>query len=192
MVMEASVGEDYHRNCVLLLDQKLSTTEMIQMDSLVVVECSGEYSCLMLHHGLWGLRYVIVGMQMETVASVVGELQLQCVLLLENLFRDDTNQDGRGGGCRMSWRLSIPTNSPQWLKNVKLCFEWYADGNSGQCGGSVGQSLCATANSWTTYYWDDMDGQVEDVAWPGACTSNFTEIYFVIDTLIVLAHSLAS
>ena len=33
---------------------------------------------------------------------------------------------------------------------------------------------------------------VEDVAWPGACTSNFIEIYFVIDTMIVLAPSLAS
>ena len=52
MAMEASVGEEYHRNCVLLLDRKLSTTEMIQMDGLVVVECSGEYSHLMLNHGL--------------------------------------------------------------------------------------------------------------------------------------------
>ena len=52
MVMEASVGEEYHGNCVLLLDQKLSTTEMIQTDDLVVVECSGEYSPLMLNHGL--------------------------------------------------------------------------------------------------------------------------------------------
>ena len=72
-------------------------------------------------------------------------------------YRDDT--DGRGGGCRMSWRLQIPSNSPQWLRNVNLCYNWYPDGNSGQCGGGVGRSLCARANLWTTYYRDDTDGR---------------------------------
>ena len=63
-------------------------------------------------------------------------------------YRDDT--DGRSGGCRMSWKLSIPGYSPQWLKNMthmRLCYEWYADGDGGQCGGGIGQTLYATANS---------------------------------------------
>ena len=72
-------------------------------------------------------------------------------------YRDDT--DSRGGGCGMSWKLSIPSHSPQWLRNVKLCFEWYADGNIGQCSGGFGQTFCATANSWTTYYRDDTDSR---------------------------------
>lgn len=70
-------------------------------------------------------------------------------------YRDDT--DRRSGGCRMSWRLQIPSNSPQWLRNVNLCYNWYPDGDSGQCGGGVGRSLCAQANFWTTYYRDDTD-----------------------------------
>ena len=72
-------------------------------------------------------------------------------------YRDDT--DGRGGGCRMSWMLSVPGYSPQWLRNVRLCFMWYPDGDGGQCGGGVGRELCARSNQWTTYYRDDTDGR---------------------------------
>ena len=72
-------------------------------------------------------------------------------------YRDDT--DGRSGGCRMSWQLSVPASSPQWLRTMRLCYEWYADGHSGQCDGGVSQILCADANSWTTYYRDDTDGR---------------------------------
>jgi len=72
-------------------------------------------------------------------------------------YSDDT--DGRPGGCRMSWKLSVPRLSPRWVKNMKLCYEWYADGDGGQCGGGAGRKLCATANTWTTYYRDDTDGR---------------------------------
>lgn len=73
------------------------------------------------------------------------------------VYRDDT--DGRGGGCRMRWKLVVPGSAPIWLKNMKLCFQWYPDGDGGQCGGGVGRLLCATANSWTTAYRDDTDGR---------------------------------
>ena len=33
-------------------------------------------------------------------------------------YRDDT--DNRGGGCRMSWMLTVPVDAPQWLDNVQL------------------------------------------------------------------------
>ena len=72
-------------------------------------------------------------------------------------YRDDT--DDRPGGCRMSWQLSVPGYSPHWLRTMSLCFEWFADGDSGQCGGGVEQTLCATANSWTRYYRDDTDNR---------------------------------
>lgn len=71
------------------------------------------------------------------------------------LYRDDT--DRRGGGCRMRWKLVVPESAPIWLKNMKLCFQWYPDGDGGQCGGGVNRLLCATANSWTTAYRDDTD-----------------------------------
>ena len=72
-------------------------------------------------------------------------------------YRDDS--DRRGGGCQMSWRLKVPSSAPLWLKNAKLCFYWYPDGDGGQCGGGGGISrhLCAVANSWTRYYRDDTD-----------------------------------
>jgi len=73
-------------------------------------------------------------------------------------YTDDT--DGRFGGCRMSWKLSVPSFSPKWLKNIKLCYEWYADGNAGQCGGGVDEKLCATANTWTTHYQDNTDDRI--------------------------------
>ncbi|CAE1266291.1 unnamed protein product [Acanthosepion pharaonis] len=71
------------------------------------------------------------------------------------VYRDDT--DRRGGGCRMRWKLVVPSSAPIWLKNMKLCFQWYPDGDAGQCGGGVDRLLCATANSWTTAYRDDTD-----------------------------------
>ncbi|XP_071106999.1 perivitellin-2 67 kDa subunit-like [Haliotis cracherodii] len=77
------------------------------------------------------------------------------------IYRDDT--DRRPGGCRMSWKLSVASTSPKWLKNAKLCYSWYADGDGGQCGGGVAQDLCAKANQWTTYYRDDTDRR------PGGC-----------------------
>ncbi|XP_076352890.1 perivitellin-2 67 kDa subunit-like isoform X1 [Tachypleus tridentatus] len=85
----------------------------------------------------------------------VGRLLCASVKTWTTYYRDDT--DRRGGGCRMSWKLEIPESSPLWLKNAKLCYYWYADGDGGQCGGGVDQHLCAVANSWTTYYRDDTD-----------------------------------
>ena len=70
-------------------------------------------------------------------------------------YRDDT--DNRSGGCRMSWKLSTPASSPQWLRDVKLCFYW--SGPTGQCGGGAPSELCAKANFWTTYYRDDTDNR---------------------------------
>ena len=72
-------------------------------------------------------------------------------------YRDDT--DGRAGGCRMSWRLKVGPTAPSWAKTMKLCYQWYPDGNGGQCGGGVGRLLCAVANAWTQYYRDDTDGR---------------------------------
>ena len=73
-----------HGSCVLMLDQKLSTTEMTQMDGRVVAECDGELSPLMLNHGSKVSRYVIAGMQMKTEVSVEERLKLHSVLQLEN------------------------------------------------------------------------------------------------------------
>ena len=70
-------------------------------------------------------------------------------------YRDDT--DSRSGGCRMSWMLSIPSSSPYWLTRARLCYDWYPEGDGGQCGGGAARKLCATANSWTGYYRDDTD-----------------------------------
>ena len=72
-------------------------------------------------------------------------------------YRDDT--DGRGGGCRMQWKLVVPESAPTWALNVELCYFWYPDGDGGQCGGGAARHLCALANSWTSYYRDDTDGR---------------------------------
>ncbi|CAG2173260.1 unnamed protein product [Oppiella nova] len=69
-------------------------------------------------------------------------------------YRDDT--DRRGGGCQMSWRLVAPANAPGWLLNAKLCFNWYPDGDGGQCAAPA-RNLCALVNQWTAYYRDDTD-----------------------------------
>ena len=77
------MGLENHGRCVLMLDTKPNTTEMTQTDGLVVVECNGQLSLLMLNHGLKVSRYVIVGMQMETVVNVEQRLQLHSVFQLE-------------------------------------------------------------------------------------------------------------
>ncbi|CAG0903510.1 unnamed protein product [Darwinula stevensoni] len=71
-------------------------------------------------------------------------------------YRDDT--DRRGGGCQMSWMLEVPSSAPVWLQNVKMCFSWYPDGDSGQCA-APSRNLCAISNSWTEYYRDDTDNR---------------------------------
>uniref|UniRef100_T1J0Y8 LNR domain-containing protein n=1 Tax=Strigamia maritima TaxID=126957 RepID=T1J0Y8_STRMM len=73
------------------------------------------------------------------------------------VYRDDT--DGRPGGCQMSWRISIPQNADYWASDIALCYQWYPDGDGGQCGGGADRRLCAVANSWTPYYRDDSDGR---------------------------------
>lgn len=85
-------------------------------------------------------------------------------------YRDDT--DNRSGGCRMSWRLKVPAYAPDWLLRTKLCFNWYADGDAGQCGGTTGlqNNLCASANTWTQDYRDDTDSR------PGGCRMSWSII----------------
>ncbi|KAH9512372.1 Perivitellin-2 67 kDa subunit [Bulinus truncatus] len=72
-------------------------------------------------------------------------------------YRDDT--DRRGGGCRMSWKIEVPTSAPLWMRTVKICFSWYPDGDGGQCGPAPSRDLCAVANQWTEYYRDDTDSR---------------------------------
>ncbi|XP_028408379.1 perivitellin-2 67 kDa subunit-like [Dendronephthya gigantea] len=73
------------------------------------------------------------------------------------VYVDDT--DSRSGGCRMSWQLKLPSVHDGWARNIKLCYEWYPDGNGGQCGGGAARKLCAKANNWTPYYRDDTDNR---------------------------------
>ncbi|KAK7479917.1 hypothetical protein BaRGS_00028825 [Batillaria attramentaria] len=70
-------------------------------------------------------------------------------------YLDDT--DWRRGGCQMSWRLLVPDTAPEWLKDVRLCFQWFPGGDAGQCGDGADRLLCARANQWTAYYRDDTD-----------------------------------
>ncbi|CAG2221305.1 unnamed protein product [Mytilus edulis] len=50
--------------------------------------------------------------------------------------------------------------APNWFFSTKLCYEWNADGDGNQCGGSgVSTKLCAYVNEWTTYYNDDSDSR---------------------------------
>jgi len=72
-------------------------------------------------------------------------------------YRDDS--DKRSGGCQMSWRLIIPSDAPGWMLNIRLCYNWYPDGDGGQCGGGADRNLCALANNWTPYYRDDSDSR---------------------------------
>lgn len=77
-------------------------------------------------------------------------------------YTDDT--DERPGGCQLSWAFFIPSDSPEWLREAKLCFHWDTDGNSTQCGGpGVARDLCASVNQWTRYFLDDTDDR------PGGC-----------------------
>lgn len=100
----------------------------------------------------------VVYTQMVMMDSVEeGAAQLLCASVGSYTaeYRDDT--DNQGGGCRMSWMLSVPTDAPEWLRSVQLCYVWYPDGDGGQCGAGEGRELCAYSYHWTTYYRDDTD-----------------------------------
>ena len=45
------------------------------------------------------------------------------------------------------------------MRSVRLCYNWYPDGDGGQCGGGAQRLLCALADQWTSYYRDDTDGR---------------------------------
>ena len=88
-----------------------------------------------------------------------GAGRLLCAPVGKNtpVYRDDT--DNRGGGCRMSWQLKLPSTHAWWARRIQLCYQWYPDGDGGQCGGGADRTLCAPANSWTAYYRDDTDNR---------------------------------
>lgn len=51
------------------------------------------------------------------------------------------------------------THIPIWFLNTQICYNWYPDGDGGQCGGGAGRNLCAKVNSFTNYYRDDTDNR---------------------------------
>ena len=65
------------------------------------------------------------------------------------------------GGCKMSWQLRVPEESPIWLLNTKLCFKWWyhLTRNTGECGAGSNETICATSNHWTDWYLDDTDSR---------------------------------
>lgn len=88
----------------------------------------------------------------------IGVTRLLCAKVgsFTPYYCDDT--DWHDGGCRMQWKLVVPKSAPIWMKNTKLCFHWYPDGNDhGQCGDGVERKLCANANKYTPAYRDDTD-----------------------------------
>ena len=50
--------------------------------------------------------------------------------------------------------------SENFLFKAKTCYNWYPDGDGGQCGGGAPRMLCAVANTYTLYYRDDTDRRV--------------------------------
>ena len=100
------------------------------------MSCNCSVHCLILNSGSRIMyRFAIGGTQMVTMLdSVQGGVaaQLLCASVGSYTaeYRDDT--DNRSGGCRMSWMLSIPTDAPEWLCYVQLCYIWYPDGDGGQ------------------------------------------------------------
>ena len=39
------------------------------------------------------------------------------------------------GGCKLSWRLNIPSSTEEWFKDVKLCYRYFSTSNNWQqCG----------------------------------------------------------
>ncbi|RWS10239.1 perivitellin-2 67 kDa subunit-like protein, partial [Dinothrombium tinctorium] len=75
-------------------------------------------------------------------------------------YKDFTNS--HGGGCVMKWAIMSPKSDP-WFQQVRICFRWKADGNSGQCGGGAPRETCSYVGSYTREYLDDTDNR------PGGC-----------------------
>ena len=70
------------------------------------------------------------------------------------------NTDFRTGGCFYSWMLSVPGNSPMWLKNLGLCMKWKATGDRQQCGNNrVPDTICTKSNQWSLPYNDDSSAR---------------------------------
>ncbi|CAL1538483.1 unnamed protein product [Lymnaea stagnalis] len=86
-------------------------------------------------------------------------------------YKDDT--DRRRGGCKMSWMIEVPSSAPLWLRTAKMCFSWYPDGDGGQCGPASSRNLCAVANQWTDYYFDNTDGRSGGCRMSWGIKSNF-------------------
>lgn len=48
-----------------------------------------------------------------------------------------------------------------WFRRTKLCYEWYAGRDGGQCGWKAARHLCAEVNQMTKYYQDNTDDRKE-------------------------------
>lgn len=72
------------------------------------------------------------------------------------------NTQGSGGGCMLSWKLSVPESSPLWALNLGICLNYLGE-DTNQCGSDNRRQICAYANRWTDFYRDNTDLR------PGGC-----------------------
>ena len=89
----------------------------------------------------------------------VGASRLLCAhpSAMSGYYRDDT--DDRGGGCQMSWGILSEGVTPNWFKQIQICYQWWPDGDASQCGGCAQKLLCASVGSYIPYYRDNTDGR---------------------------------
>jgi len=86
-----------------------------------------------------------------------------CARVGSSTARYYDNTDFRTGGCFYSWMLSVPGNSPMWLKNLGLCMKWHVEPRTGdrqQCGNNgVPDTICTKSNQWSLPYNDDSSAR---------------------------------
>ncbi|CAG0897906.1 unnamed protein product [Darwinula stevensoni] len=72
----------------------------------------------------------------------------------------DVTQNGED--CKMSWGIQS-VFEPDWFNEVQLCFRWSKcrDSTSWKaCGSDIDPPLCATVNTWTTFYHDTTNSRM--------------------------------